>query len=164
MARSGGLIHHKLPPDAVIHTRNPIPTEVENKESSEPAAEQLAAVRFLATFGQIARELENRSKPVDEYNSAAISGAGSSAQVVVQPTYEYMPEKIESVVITGPTGAVTLALGDRTWALTIPASGVIVIAPIAILLGRTDARTLTPSTAGVYTLELMGIADKRFGV
>ena len=156
--------HRKLPPDAVIHTRNPLTTEVSDTETTVRTAEELAAERFAANIGQIARELENRSKPVDEYNSAAITGAGSSASLTVAPTYEYMPEKIESIILTGPTGAVSLRLGDRIWSLTIPASGILVIAPVALLLSRTDDRILTPGSAGVFTLELMGIADKRFGV
>jgi hypothetical protein len=113
----------------------------------------------------IARRIENAANPVDEYNSAAISGAGSSAVVSVQPTYEYMPEKIQAVIITGTPGAnVTLQLGDRLWALVIPAAGILPIGPLALMLGRSDPRVLTPATPGVFTLELMGIADRRFNI
>jgi hypothetical protein len=66
------------------------------------------------------------------------------------------------VLITGPTGGISVQLGDRVWNLTIPATGVIVIAPVAILLGRSDVRQLTATTPGEYTLELMGHADDRY--
>jgi len=124
--------------------------------------EELALRELNKNIGNLARQIENVSFPVDEYNSAAISGAASSVSVTVQPTYDFMPEKITSVIVTGPTGVVSLKLGDRIWALTIPATGILVIAPLALLLGRSDDRILTPAAPGVYTLELMGYADRRF--
>jgi hypothetical protein len=139
----------------------PETTDVE--ETSEEFAE-LNAKRLADALDTLARVVENRGSPVDEYNSAAITGAGSSASLTVQPTYEYMPEKIEAIIITGPVGSINLQLGDRLWALTIPASGILVIAPIAIMLGRSDARILTSGTPGPYTLELCGIADRRFQI
>lgn len=164
MARTDGLIHRKLPPDAAIHTRQPgsIETKDEEQESSEFA--ELGAKQFAEQLKTLAETIENRSNLVDEYNTAAITGAGSSSSFVVQPTYEYMPEKIESIIVTGPTGAVTLQLGDRIWQLSIPATGILVIGYCAIVLGRSDSRILTPAAPGVYTLELMGIADRRFNI
>jgi len=162
MARTEGLIHRRLPPDAIVSTRQPVKPETKDAETVVPGYESLGLERLADTIDLIARGAENRSFRVDEYNSAAITGAGSSASVVVQPTYEYMPERIESIVITGPTGAVSLAIGDRIWPLTIPASGILVIAPLSLLLSRTDARILTPASAGVFTLELMGFADRRY--
>lgn len=55
----------------------------------------------------------------------------------------------------------TLQLGDRVWSLTMPASGVLIIAPIAVMLQRSDLRQLTVSAPGEYSLELMGYADTR---
>jgi len=156
--------HRKLPPGTVLHTRQPMPPGTTDEEREQPGFEELALKQFASAVGVIARMAENRGSPVDEYNSAAITGAGSSASVSVQPTYELMPEKIEGIIVTGPTGAITLTLGDRIWSLTIPASGILVIAPIAIRLGRTDVRQLTSGTPGTYTLELMGIGDRRFSV
>lgn len=164
MARSDGLIHRKLPPDSIIHTRQPVEPGTKDVEQAEPEFTELGMERLAKQLETIARLTENRSNKVDEYNSAAITGAGSSAFFSVQPTYEYMPEKIEAIIVTGPTGVVTLQLGDRIWPLTIPASGILVIAPIGILLSRTDARTLTPAAAGTYTLELCGVADRRFEI
>jgi hypothetical protein len=164
MARSDGLIHKKLPPDSIIHTRQPEKVRTDDEEQVSTKFEKLGAEQLLEQLVTVARAAENRGNPVDEYNSAGVSGAGSSASVTVQPTYEYMPEKIETVIVTGPTGAITLQLGDRIWALTIPASGILIIGPMALLLGRSDARILTPASAGVYTLELMGIADRRFSI
>jgi len=166
MARSDGLVHHKLPPDSVVHTRQPVPVETEDTEKYAKDFESLGLTALHEQLATIARKAENRGNLVDEYNSAAITGAASSASVVVQPTYEYMPEKIESVIITGPTGtpSFTLQLGDRTWALTLPATGILVIGYVGVLLGRTDQRILTPATPGIWTLELMGVADRRFSI
>ena len=164
MARSDGLIHKKLPPDAVIHTRQPVPPTTTDQEQESAGYNTLGMAAFAEQMATIARTIENRANTVDEYNSAAVTGAGSSSVISVQPTYEYMPEKIESIVITGPPGAVTLTLGDRIWQLVIPAAGILMIARVGIILGRGDARILTPAAAGVYTLELMGIADRRFNI
>lgn len=240
----------------------------------------MGAKRFAEQLKTLAETIENRSNLVDEYNTAAVTGAGSSSVVTVQPTYEYMPEKIESVLITGPGGPlasinntgitatgppagalvtsvtlqpgtytinwlvqlggttaaidasnhqlmlngtqiatsvnasttgtvsaqtpvtvvvtqpnstlsinvgpatptgtavyrgqlaaanvsgnnVTLQLGDRIWQLAIPATGYLQLGYVGLILGRSDARILTPATPGVYTLELMGIADRRFNI
>lgn len=164
MARTEGLVHKKLPHDAVIHTRQPVNPTTTDQETESPGYETLGAAQLAEQLSVIARAAENRANVVDEYNSAAVSGAGSSAAIVVQPTYEYMPEKIESIVITGPAGAVTLQLGDRIWQLVIPATGILATGFLGLILGRSDARILTPAAAGVYTLELMGIADRRFNI
>lgn len=164
MTAHQGIRHSKLPPDSVIHTRQPVDPETGDKDQEPIAFDRKGLQELREQLVTIARRAENRGNPVDEYNSAGVTGAGSSASVVVQPTYEYMPEKIEAIIITGPTGAINLLLGDRQWNLTIPASGILVIAPIAIMLGRSDARVLTPSVAGVYSLELCGVADRRFAI
>jgi hypothetical protein len=164
MARTEGLIHRKLPHDAVIHTRQPVRPTTEDEEQESRSFTELGKAEFAEQMATLARTVENRANPVDEYNSAAVTGAGSAAVITVQPTYEYMPEKIESIVITGPPGNVTLQLGDRIWAMSIPATGILTIGYVALILGRSDARILTPASAGVYTLELMGIADRRFKI
>lgn len=165
MPRYEGLIHSKLPPDAVIHTRQPVPPESGEREQIPEQFAELGAQELAGVLSELALRIENRANVVDEYNSAAITGAGSSASVTVQPTYEYMPEKILAVVITGPPAAqITLQLGDRIWPLVIPAAGVLPIGPLGIILGRSDARILTPQTPGVFTLELMGFADRRFKI
>jgi hypothetical protein len=161
--RSDGIVHHKLPPGTAISTRQPVNPRTPDKERPAPEDFQEKGLLALAEqIGNMARQIENMSNPVDEYNAASVSGAGSSVVVTVQPTYEYMSEKITSVIVTGPSGIIKLQLGDRIWTLTIPASGILVIAPLALLLDRTDDRVLTPVTPGAYTLELMGIADTRF--
>jgi hypothetical protein len=154
--------HRRLPPDAIVHTRVPMPPRTTDAEMAPGEFAALGLTKLLNQLENLARQAENRSHPVDEYNTAGSSVAGTTTSVTVQPTYEYMPEKIETVIVTGPTGAITLQLGDRVWALTVPASGLLVIGPMALLLSRTDARILTSATPGVYTLELMGIADQRF--
>jgi hypothetical protein len=164
MANNFGIRHRKLPPDSVIHTRQPVDPETRDTEKEPLAFEEIGAKQLAEQLTIIARAAENRANPVDEYNSAAITGAGSAAAVTVSPTYEYMPEKIEAIIVTGPTGAITLQLGDRLWQLSIPASGILVISPLALMLGRGDTRSLSSATPGTYTLELMGIADRRFKI
>lgn len=115
---------------------------------------------MISQLGDLARQVDNRSRVVDEYQVQSSTVAAESV-VTVQPIFDFVPEKIESVIITGPPGNITLQLGDRFWNLTIPATGVIVIAPVGILLNRNDLRQLT-GTSGSYSLELMGIADERF--
>jgi hypothetical protein len=164
MARSDGLIHKKLPPDAVIHTRQPVKPETGDAELESVSFDALGLAELREQLSVLARGIENRSNPVDEYNSGNISGAGSSTSVIVQPTYEFMPEKIVAIIVSGPAGQINLILGDRNLTLVIPASGLLVIAPVQMLLGRTDTRTLTAATPGVYFLELMGWADRRFKI
>jgi len=56
----------------------------------------------------------------------------------------------------------TLRLGGRTWSLSLPQTGVLVIAPVGILLDRTDERNLTSVFSGDWSLELIGYADARY--
>jgi alpha-beta hydrolase superfamily lysophospholipase len=121
--------------------------------------------RYQEALNEIARQAENRSHPVDEYNTVPLSGGSTGTLLTITPIYEYMPEKIESIIVNGPAAAVaTLTLGDRQMPLVMPASGVLVIAPVAILLGRNDPRQLASAVAGIWFVELMGIADKRFQI
>lgn len=165
MARHDGLIHSKLPPDASISVRGSnAPIGTQNTEQFSPEFVAARMLEMREALGSIAREAVNRSYPVDEYNSAPITGAATESAVTVFATYEYMPEKIESVIVGGPAGAITLQLGDRVLPLTIPAAGVIVLAPVAIMLSRNDTRQVSAATPGIYFLELMGVADKRFAI
>jgi hypothetical protein len=160
-----------LPPNGRIPAGSKLAAPIFTRDPGkpiDPVYEQKAVFSFLAAgihsmvkqLGDLARQVENRSFVVDEYQIQGSLGTTESV-VTVQPIYEFKPEKIESIIITGPAGAVTLQLGDRLWNLTIPATGVIVIAPVAILLGRNDLRQLS-GAPGNYSLELMGIADERF--
>jgi hypothetical protein len=109
----------------------------------------------------LARIADDRSRPVDEYRTQTLT-PDAELVVTVQPQYDQISERIESVIVTGPAGAVTIQLGDRTWLVTIPATGVLVIAPVSLLLSRNDYRQLTSATPGDYSLELMGWADERY--
>lgn len=53
----------------------------------------------------------------------------------------------------------SLQLGRRAWNLLLPPTGILVIAPIQIALGRSDTRQLSASVAGDWSFELMGYAD-----
>lgn len=166
MARSDGLLHSKLPPDARINVRDtnaPIGAQDVEQFSAEFVATGLLHLR--EALGEIARYAENRSHPVDEYNTVPLTGIATESQLILLPTYEYMPEKIEAIIVGGPPAAtVTLVLGDRQWAVTIPSVGILPIGPLGIILGRSDPRMLVAATPGTYFLELMGIADRRFSI
>lgn len=166
MPRHGGLVHEKLPPDAKLNVRakdTPILAPDVDTPNWHYVALGLAAMQ--EALQELARQTENRGKVVDEYNTVPITGAASESILTVLPTYEYMPEKIEAILITGPPAAsATLTLGDRQWSFIMPAAGILPIGPLAIILGRSDVRQLTSSTAGLWSMELMGIADKRFAI
>lgn len=164
MVRYDGIVHEKLPPGTMFPVRDkdePIGTE--NVEQLSPESIAKGMLELREALGEIARQTENRGNPVDEYNTVPITGAATESTLTVQPTYEFMPEKIVGIIVSGtPAAAVTITLGDRQWPVVIPATGILVIAPIALILGRNDDRKLTSGTPGQYFLELMGYADKRF--
>lgn len=161
-----GREHSKLPPGAAVHVRDketPIRADDEEQFSPEFVASGLLDLR--EQLKNLARQTENRSHPVDEYNTASLTGASTTAVVTLLPTYEYMPEKIISVLVAGPpAAAVTLVLGDRQIPIVIPAAGLIPIGPLGMILGRNDPRQLISATPGTYFLELMGWADQRFNI
>ncbi|HVH71541.1 MAG TPA: hypothetical protein VNB49_10575 [Candidatus Dormibacteraeota bacterium] len=158
---SAGVVRPGLPRGIALGTRGSSGVEAADVESNPNAYIALSLIQLDKNFNELKKQLEDASKPVDEYRPQTIT-ADSESIVTVQPNWEY-PEKITSVIITGPAGNVTVQLGDRVWALTIPASGIIVIAPVGIMLSRSDTRQLTASTPGDYSLELMGTADVRWG-
>jgi hypothetical protein len=164
MGRSGGVFHEKLPPDSIVTVRSKeTPIAAADAEQISPEFIARGMLEMREALGKLARQTENRGNPVDEYNTCPISGAATESTLSLLPTYEYMNEKIISVLISGPAAAnVTLTLGDRVWALQIPVSGILTIGPVAIILGRSDTRQLTSATPGNYFLELMGFADARF--
>jgi len=158
---NGYIPRKKMHEGAVLHPRHPYPITEADEATPAPGA-VLAKAFALMTRGihDIVKGSIDESKIVDEYQSQTLVPY-ATASLFLQPTYEYT-ERIESIVITGPTGAVNLQLGDRFWTINIPAAGIYVIAPVAIYLGRDDARGITAGIAGDYTLELMGHADTRW--
>lgn len=161
-----GREHSKLPPGAVVHVRDKeTPIQTEDVEQISPEFIAAGLLDLREALGKLARQTENRSNPVDEYNTASLFGAATTAVVSLLPTYEYMPEKIISVLVAGPpAAAITLVLGDRQIPIVIPAAGILPIGPLGLILGRNDPRQLIAATPGTYFLELMGWADQRFGV
>jgi hypothetical protein len=166
VARTEGLIHSKLPPDARVNVRDtgaPIRTEDSDQFSPEFVASNL--IKLREALGELARQTENHGNLVDEYNTCTITGAASESVLTVLPTYEYMPEKIISILVAGPpASSITLYLGDRVWPVLIPPAGIMTIGPVALILGRNDLRQLQSATPGNYFLELMGFADRRFAI
>ena len=159
-----GMKHEKLPPGAQVYVRDtgaPIRTEDEEAFSPEFLAKGLLELR--KQLGEIARRTENHSHPVDEYNTCPLGGTSSQTVLTLLPTYELWPEKIFSVLIIGPpAAAITVTLGDRVWNLVLPATGVLPIGPVALILARSDTRQLSSQTTGMFFMELMGFADARF--
>jgi hypothetical protein len=229
---------------------------------------QGAFSRIASGLKGLALRLDDFRYPVDEYETNTVSESNNGVEV--QPTYEFMTERIESVIVTGPSGITdavdtaitagvgaytatiplganlsgfyaettpgtatsttvtvtgalggtltfeftqtasgpgsqlyqpfnppltpaspsvpivvtfngsastnagnlsayytqpatfTLQLGDRQWSLTMPASGVLVIAPLSLMLSRADRRLVSSASPGNWTLELMGWGDERY--
>jgi hypothetical protein len=110
-------------------------------------------------FGDLANLLEDKTHRVDEYRVQTL-GPDANTSVVLQPEYE-VAEIITSVIVVGPpaTPAFTLKLGKRVWNLVLPASQILVIAPVVFSIGRNDDRYLTSAVSGDWSLELGGYAD-----
>jgi hypothetical protein len=164
MARYDGIVHQKLPPGTSFPVRaKDTPIAAEDVEQISPEFIRAGLLRLQEALGTLARHIENRGNPVDEYNTTPITGAASESTLTVLPTYEMMNEKIVGIIVSGPpTTSITIQLGDRQWPVIIPATGILVIAPIALILGRNDDRKIIAQTPGNYFLELMGYADSRF--
>jgi hypothetical protein len=144
-----------------VHLRQPEPPGVRDKEYDPVRMVAVALTHLRQVMERLPVMVEDNSRPVDEYQPAQTLGVTPTESTMeVQPQWE-TPEIIKAIVITGPTGTVTVQLGDRTWALTIPASGIIVVSPLLLILNRSDRRILTAGTPGDYSLELMGHADSR---
>jgi hypothetical protein len=143
----------------IEHLRQPEGIEVPDIEHNPVKYFSLALVHLRNVLARIPVMIEDHSRPVDEYRVQTLTPEATSS-MTVQPQWE-TAEIITSIVIIGPAGAVTVQLGDRTWNLTIPAAGILVIAPIALILGRSDNRILSSATPGEYNMELMGYADTR---
>lgn len=154
----------KIAQGGVIPVRNMPTVRVEDSQNS-PAENYVivAMARIQRIMAGLARQLEDRTKLVDEYSVVQEYITNNILVVEVLPTFDTINEKIESVIITGPvTTAFTLQLGDRYWSMSTDATGKCLLAPVAILLGRNDRRILTGAAAGNWNLELMGIADERY--
>jgi hypothetical protein len=155
--------HRAERPTGIIHERQlDKPAGIPDIETEPLRYIALALIHLRDQIAEQAKLLQDQGRPVDEYRPQTLAGDSETA-ITLQPQWESI-ERIEQILITGPAGQVTLQLGDRVWSLTIPATGFILIAPVAIFLGRDDVRQLTAQAAGDYTLELMGFADTRAGL
>lgn len=158
---TGYIVRGKLPQGARIEGHQIQPITAPDKEQLPPAEVMARAFALMQRhMYEINKKAVDETQVFDMYLTQTLM-AESELSITLQPSYEFT-ERIESVIITGPAGACTLQLGDREWSLVIPASGIIVIAPVAIYLGRNDTRMLTGSSSGNYALELMGHADRRW--
>jgi len=148
-----------IQPGGQEHLRQPTKPEVPDIEQAPLKYIALALVHLKNVFARLPVMIEDNSHPVDEYQPQTLSPETEST-ITLQAQWE-SSEIIRAVLITGPTGNITVQLGDRLWTLTIPASGFILISPLWLLLSRSDVRILTASTPGQYSFELMGHEDSR---
>lgn len=154
----------KVAPGGVIPVRNAPTVQVLDSEMRPIENYMVVAVsRIQKLLAGLARQLQDFTKPVDEYSIVSSYTPAGESVIEVLPTYDTLNEKIESIIVTGPvTTAFTLQIGDRTWTMSTDATGKVIIAPVALLLSRNDRRILTSVTSGNWNLELMGHADERF--
>lgn len=139
-----------------VNPARPQGVEVPDIEQQPLKFVALALTRLNAQLGNLAKMIKDHSRIVDEYQPQMPLSGESELSFSLQPQWE-SSEIIESIIITGPpAGVFTLQLGDRVWPLVMPASGILVIANIALLLERDDLRVLTATATGNYSLELMG--------
>ncbi len=81
---------------------------------------------------------------------AATAGSVYGAEIVATPIFSLPP--------------FTLKLGRRVWSLLLPATGIMVISPVAISLSRSSDRLLTSPVAGDWSLELLGRTDTKYRI
>ncbi len=79
-------------------------------------------------------------------NALATVGATYAAEITATPILSGTP--------------FTLKLGKRFWSLIMPASGILVIAPVSFSLSRSDDRILSSLVPGDWAFELSGYAIK----
>jgi hypothetical protein len=151
----------KNPLGQEIHTRHLDALETRDLEETPFKFIALALVQLRNELKRIPVMIADRSRRVDEYSVQSLTPE-SALTFTVQPQFDLFDEVIESIIVTGPPAATAnLQIGDRYWALVMPASGILPITSIGMILGRNDIRQLTASAAGEWSLELMGYADTR---
>ena len=151
----------KSGPGTPVFLRQPEDVDTRDLELKPYKYIALALVHLRNAFARVPVMLEDNSRPVDLFYPQTFQSAGLTQQVILQPQWE-TAVKIKYVMITGPSGNnITVQLGDRIWPLTIPATGFILIGPVAFFLARTDPQILWSATVANYTMELMGNADSR---
>jgi hypothetical protein len=149
-------------PDIIIPVA-PVAAKVPGPDLPPASKMTLVALNRLEKgIAALARTAQDVSHVVDEYSTEPVI-ADNLLTVTVQPEYDKMAERIESVIVTGPPStAFTLLLGDRSWFVLTDARGLFHVPYAGLLLGRNDQRQLSSAVAGNWTLELTGYADERY--
>lgn len=147
----------KVRSERVVRTHKSEPWETTDIDVAPEAKWMLNTLaRLYGELKNLSKIVEDRTKPVDEFTPQTTMSTELTLEI--QPTYE-IPVRVTSILVTGPAGqTVTVTVGPRNWTVVIPASGVLVIAPISMIVNREDHRTITATVAGDYSLELMGWA------
>lgn len=141
-------------------------TPPSTETADDPASLSLARLEeiqhsLVQSIERMSRRIRDTTRFVDEKRVQTLAG---DSELIVQllPQFERYGEHIESVIVGGPpASAVTVQLGERVWPLIIPATGILVLAPIGITLDYEDTRQLIAAVPGDYWLELTGYADVR---
>lgn len=154
----------KLQHGSVLPVRNAPQVETKDVPFSEPEKYILVALnRFRESLHRLAMQVDDRTRPVDEYATQSTDSPIGLTTIEALPQFDQIAERIESILVVGPTNtAFTLQVGDRFLTMSTDATGKAVIAPVSMLLQRNDRRVITSAVAGNWFFELMGWADERY--
>lgn len=154
----------KLQHGSVLPVRNAPQVETKDVPFSEPEKYILVALnKFRESLRRLAMQVDDRTRPVDEYQTESTESPLGLTTIEVLPQFDQIAERIESILVTGPPNtAFTLQVGDRYLTMTTDAIGKALLAPVSMLLQRNDRRVITSATSGNWFFELMGWADERY--
>lgn len=143
-----------------VNIRQPARVTTEDIDKAPMRYIALALTHLHSVMAKLPGMIEDHSKPVDEYRPVSLA-ADSTSGFAVQPQWE-VGEIITSILVTGPISTgFQLVLGDRTLNLFTNAQGFCILAPISMILDRSDPRSISSATPGQWVFELMGHADSR---
>lgn len=104
--------------------------------------------QFKNSIDDIAQYYIDVTNRVDEYRVQSLGGETLTSEALT-PDYE-CDEIITGIIVTGPPGGTpVIKLGKRAWGVVMPATGLLLISPIQIKLGRSDDRLLIASAVSL---------------
>lgn len=117
--------------DGQVHIRNVSQIGVQDIEQEPMKYIALALVHLKSKLEKIATIVEDRSRPLDVYQPQTVATENNPV-ITLQPAWE-VPEKITSVIITGPaTSSTAAASGGNAGNVTSPAAGATVVSTGAL--------------------------------
>lgn len=162
LANFPGIPRPKTPRTDRIPLRETTGISAKDIEHEPMKYTALALIHLRDQIGRIAQMAVDHSQPVDEYQVQELQSQTINENILeVMPQYE-TPEIIEGIIFTGPGASpFNVQLGDRYWTLVMPNNQFLYMGPLVLCLSRNDRRVLTGGSAGQWSMELMGHADKR---